>query len=278
MRVETAAEQLFFSTVRVATKRSVGTGFIVSHQWGDGNYAAFLVTNKHVIDGTSEGLLRLSQATAVDQRLEPALGRTIDWSVTGEAWRWTGHPAADVDVAVLGLGSLFKRMEDEGHRVFFRHIPTSIFPTEDQLEQLDAIETVTFVGYPNGMFDETNNLPIARQGTTATPPCVDYCGDPVFLIDASVFPGSSGSPVFVCNTGSWAGRHGVTIGSRLIFLGILASVFVQQQDGKIEAREVPTGGQSVVTFSQMIDLGVVFKAHTVKETILHALRAEGENV
>jgi hypothetical protein len=44
-------------------------------------------------------------------------------------------------------------------------------------------------------------LPISprffRRGMTATPPQLDYCGRPTFLIDASVFGGSSGSPVFL---------------------------------------------------------------------------------
>ncbi|MBE0611235.1 MAG: trypsin-like peptidase domain-containing protein [Dehalococcoidia bacterium] len=278
MRVETAAEQLFFSTVRIDTEKSVGTGFIVSHQWDDRNHAAFLVTNKHVVDGSAQGLLRLHQGEEIDGKLHPSLRKTFDWTITGEAWDWKGHPEQDIDVAVLGLGTLFNQLEKSGHQIFFRHIPTSIFPTQAALEELDAIEGVTFIGYPNGMFDEANNLPIARLGSTATPASVDYCGDPVFLIDASVFPGSSGSPVFICNVGSWAGRHGVTIGSRLIFLGILASVFVQHQDGKIRINKAVASGNSAATFSQMIDLGVVFKSRTVLDTILHALRLEGQAV
>ena len=40
-------------------------------------------------------------------------------------------------------------------------------------------------------------MPILRRGTTATPIALNFEGRPEFLIDAAVYPGSSGSPVFV---------------------------------------------------------------------------------
>lgn len=76
-----------------------------------------------------------------------------------------------------------------------------MIPNEEQIKQMDAIEPITFIGYPNGIWDSTNLLPVARRGTTASPIEVDFEGSPRFLIDASVFGGSSGSPVFILNQG-----------------------------------------------------------------------------
>lgn len=56
---------------------------------------------------------------------------------------------------------------------------------------------VTFIGYPNGLYEFTSLLPIVRQGYAATAMHIDHGGKPTFLIDAFVFPGSSGSPVFL---------------------------------------------------------------------------------
>ena len=55
MKVETLAEQLLFATLRVEANPNVGTGFIVNHEWTEGKTGTFLITNKHVVEGTKEG-------------------------------------------------------------------------------------------------------------------------------------------------------------------------------------------------------------------------------
>jgi len=142
---------------------------------------------------------------------------------------------------------------------------------------LDAVEEVIFVGYPNGIYDSVNNLPITRRGSTATPPSVDYEGKPIFLIDASVFQGSSGSPVLIYDNGSWLSRDGGLIsGIRLFLLGVLGSVFFRETDGTLSFEEIPAAVKPVVKTSQMIDLGIVYKSTTIIETIEQLLRKHGE--
>jgi len=56
------------------------------------------------------------------------------------------------------------------------------------------------IGYPNGLWDHVNNLPLIRRGITASHPGVDYQiegqnGPGVTVIDMACFPDSSGSPV-----------------------------------------------------------------------------------
>ena len=86
-------------------------------------------------------------------------------------------------------------------------------------------------------------------------------------MDASVFPGSSGSPVFLYNVGTFYRKDGTTVvGSRVLFLGVIASVFYREDTGRIEMITVPTSAVPVAVFQQMINLGVVFKARTVIET------------
>jgi hypothetical protein len=52
-------------------------------------------------------------------------------------------------------------------------------------------------------------------------------GEASFLIDAGVYPGSSGSPVFLFNQGSYSTNDGITIGSRLMFIGVISESFVR---------------------------------------------------
>ena len=65
-------------------------------------------------------------------------------------------------------------------------------------------------------------------------------------------------------------------GDRVLFLGVLASVFYREENGTIELREVPTDLQPHVRVQQMIDLGIVYKARTVQENIDCVLRQFGE--
>ena len=87
-------------------------------------------------------------------------------------------------------------LESSGRPVFFRFITSDLVPDQSTIDELAAVEEITFIGYPSGLYDEHNVTPLVRRGITATPAWNDFQGEPTFLIDAGVFPGSSGSPVF----------------------------------------------------------------------------------
>ena len=277
MRVETAAEQLMFSTMRIQTDTNIGTGAIVTHKWAGDKEGVFLVTNKHVVAGTTAGRLTfaLSQGDNSDQH--PRLGETHTVSFSDGAWEWTGHPSEKIDITVLPLGPALNLLSEHNISVYYRSIPTDSIPDEETLATFEVVEEVVFVGYPNGMFDPVHNLPIFRKGIIATHPSIDYGGEPRYLIDASVFPGSSGSPVFLHRAGPWREIDGRFRQARQFhFLGILGQVFWQSDDGQLSFEEVPAAMKAVVTTRQMIDLGVVHKAKCVIETIEHLLRQRGE--
>jgi len=118
-----------------------------------------------------------------------------------------------------------------------------------------------FLGYPNDIWDDVNNLPVTRRGITATPLAVDFRGRKQFLIDASGFPGSSGCPVFILKSGSyntWSG--GLVLGNKLAFLGIVSSVFYRREEGKIEMAEVPTAMVPVPVSHKNGRLGTCYKS------------------
>ena len=184
----------------------------------------------------------------------------------------------DVDIAVFPLNPIFKILEERGVTPFFSVVDAKLLPENSPFGDLNALERILFVGYPNGVYDAINNLPVIRSGITATPPVVDYEGRPRFLIDASVFPGSSGSPIFAYDRGAWlSGTSKWTVGSeRVVFLGVLASVLYRELDGSLEFRDIPTATQAVPVNKEMIDLGVAHKAVTVVETIEAEVRRLGQ--
>lgn len=277
MKVQSIAEQLFFNTVRIDTVSAngavgSGTGFLFSYKIGDQAYP-FVVTNKHVVNGMQSGALTFLQK----ENQTPRLGDGFRLSIDDWPNAWFGHPSPDIDIAVCPFAPLENHIKEQNNiDLFYRHVDSSTIPDEQVLKELDAIESVTFIGYPNGIWDSKNLLPVARRGTTATPINVDFEGKPLFLIDASVFGGSSGSPVFILNQGSWARKDGgLVTGSRLIFVGVIAAVYFRTHLNEIIPVPIPTQVQQMAQQQEMIDLGVVFKACTVVETIEAFLTTRG---
>lgn len=269
MQVNTIAEQLFFTTVRIDTITTngiegSGTGFFFSYKRAEQTFL-FIVTNKHVVMDMREGRLCFLQG----KNSLPTLGSGFRLGINDWIEAWFGHPSSDIDIAICPLAPLETNIKNEyGVDLFYRCISNDMIPTSQQIAELDALEPVTFIGYPNGIWDSKNLLPVARKGVTASPIEVDFEGTPRFLIDASVFGGSSGSPVFILNHGSWADKKdGMVIGSRFHFVGVISSVFVRKKWNEIVAIPIPTLNKHIFQNEEMIDLGIVLKARIVIETI-----------
>lgn len=275
MQVKTIAEQLFFTTVRIDTVTKAGlagsgTGFFFAHKAGGQDYG-FVVTNKHVVMGMREGALSFLQR----RDMLPTLGNGFRLGIQDWEQAWFGHPSPEVDIAICPFAPLETHIKQQYNvDLFYRYVMSDTIPTPQQVAELDAVESVTFIGYPNGVWDSKNMLPVARRGTTASPIEVDFENTPRFLIDASVFGGSSGSPVFILNQGAFATKDGGTaIGLRFYFVGVIAAVFFRTHLNQIVPVPIPTQVQPMAQQQEMIDLGIVFKARTVVETIEAFLKA-----
>jgi hypothetical protein len=180
-----------------------------------------------------------------------------------------------VDIAIMPMEEVLKPIEEQGGQVYWSNVSSKSLPTRDNWNRMTATWEVIFIGYPNGWFDSVNLTPIIRTGTAASPPAVDYDGKPIFIIDASVFPGSSGSPVFIRGAGPIVleEREGdIYMGNIPLFLGVIAKVGVRQEQGRIDFVSVPTGYEPVPVVQQMIDLGIVYKSSTVVEAVEDFLR------
>lgn len=277
MKVLSVAEQLLFTTVRVETyddknNAYTGTSFIFGYRTGKDEQILFLVTNKHVIKGKQKGILNFIQA----QNGQPLLGTCYPLEITEFESAWYGHPSEKVDVAIAYFKPIVDCFADKGIDIYFRSVISDLVPSNDILNELDAIEEVLIIGYPYGIWDRKNLLPIVRRGITATPISVDFQGEKQFLIDASVFPGSSGSPVFLYNVGTYTKKTGDTVvENRLLFLGIVAEVFYRIEPSEIRVLSVPTVDVPVALSKQMIDLGIVFQATTIIEAIELYIKERG---
>jgi len=276
MEVSSITEQLLFTTVRLEIQDAlgnsgIGTSFILNYT-SQGKLYPFLVTNKHVISGAKIGRLTFIQMSDG----KPLLGISYTLDISDFEQIWYGHPDSEIDIAVTPFASIVGHITKDGVDIFYRGVGNDIIPSEETLKQLDALEEVVFIGYPSGIWDTKNLLPVMRKGITATPIAVDFQGKSQFLIDASVFPGSSGSPVFLYNIGMYAQKSGGTVvGSRLLFLGIVAEVFYQQETNEIQIPYSATAKKPVAKSRQMIDLGIVYRASAIVEVIKSCLLEKG---
>jgi hypothetical protein len=158
--------------------------------------------------------------------LEPDRSRRL--RVELDSATLAAHTSSELDLAVIPIGPALNQLEAAGRPAFFRSVSPDLIPTAEAREQLAALEEIVFIGYPSGIRDEKNASPLIRRGITSTPVWNDYEGKPTFLIDAGVFPGSSGSPVFILNQGGYVTKNGVSLGNRLLFLGVISQTMIRK--------------------------------------------------
>lgn len=185
-------------------------------------------------------------------------GRKQEFNIQGVDQVVKGHPNPDVDIAVMDCTEIFIAMED---KLYYKYVDYSMLAEFNEPE-LSVAENVYFVGYPDGRYDMSNNLPLIRTGMIASHPEYDFNGKPEFVIDAQVFPGSSGSPVYIDLTYENFKNGQIIVGQKkLKLLGIVAMTMIRNN----ELQAVPTGTNFVT--QEVLGLGIVFKATAIKELV-----------
>jgi S1-C subfamily serine protease len=265
MEINSITKKLLFNTIRVDTvlddgSEGSGTAFVVSHAHARGTYT-FIVTNRHLVDGVRRGGLVFTQK----QNGQPAFGHRFQLNIEDFPHAWFMHPDPQVDLAIIPMRPLEQAARDQGVELYYHVIDSRLAPDAATTRALDALEEILFVGYPSGVWDQVNLMPILRRGTTATPMALDFEGRAEFLIDAAVYPGSSGSPVFVYQPDTQ--RPGQSAGKKFLFAGVVAAVFFREEANHLVPMPVPANNHGMVMGSEMIDLGLVIKSQAVIEVI-----------
>jgi len=175
--------------------------------------------------------------------------------------RWTPHPDPNVDLCVMPIAPLIQVAKSKGLKFFFSSMDKTLIPSTSDIEDMIGLEAVTMVGYPNGLWDSANNLPIFRRGVLASDYKYNWNGKKEFLIDAACFPGSSGSPVMLFDIGSFQSRKGTSIGSsRIKLLGILYAGPQYTISGEVHVVMVPTQQKAIALAEIPNNLGIIIKA------------------
>ena len=231
-----ASEQLEHCTVIIRCLdakgiSSSGTGFVFGLFPQNDQSVPVVVTNKHVVADNARGYIRLTLRTADGN---PDYGKFVDIDIPNFANAWIPHPDPQVDLVVFPCGPMLDSLAKSGKQTFVVSLDPRLVPTIGELRDLTPLEELLIVGYPDGIFDAKNNVPVFRRGITATPAYLEFDGRKEFLVDAAIYPGSSGSPVFLYNQGAWTDRRGhLQIGGRVKLLGIIYAVALHDANGEI---------------------------------------------
>lgn len=256
------AELLAHSTVRIECDVpdgiGTGTGFFYSLDKNGDQHVPVIATNRHVVAGSTKGRFLL---TLQDVMGGPSVGTHQVFELDAFEQRWFPHPDPNVDLCVMPIGPLLREAEKRNQKFFCVTFDKEFLPSADEIENMIGLENITMVGYPNGLWDSKNNLPIFRRGMLATDYKHDWNGKKEFLIDAACFPGSSGSPVMLFDVAGYQTRKGTFIGSsRIKLLGVLYAGPQHTVKGEVKVVLVPTQQKAVAIAGIPNNLGIVIKA------------------
>lgn len=246
-------QQLVMNTLRLETESAVGTGFVFSFDIS-GNFLPVLVTNRHVIKGRKKLTLTIPYLKS-DEKEEIQNSTFIIKNLEETV---IFHPEDSVDLAIIPIADLWEQIINVIQtRPWVINIDEELLPTDEEIKKIKTVEDVLVVGYPRGLWDHVNNRPLVRKGITATDYKLDFQGKPEFIIDCAIFPGSSGSPVFLASEGMVSDGYGGYIfynSPQVKLLGINSSVYLYWADGKLVETSTNT------TTGVPMGLGIVIKS------------------
>lgn len=264
-----------FSTIKIETLTEVtinnkkqtfsgtGTGFFFEFKTVKG-FVPAIITNKHVIKGATKGILYFKSQLLKDSLIDSYKIEKV--TIPNFSNLCISHPDTSVDLAIIPIAPILRQYESKGINLLMASYNESDIPTDSSIRSLSAIEEIFMIGYPFGLRDISNDMPIVRKGITATPAYLNYNGQPEFLCDLPVYPGSSGSPIIIFNNGSYTSKNGLAFGSRLLLLGINYATYNKNYEGKI----VPKFSYNIedsmkVNVPIPYNIGIIIKAKKILE-------------
>ncbi|MEE9457348.1 MAG: serine protease [bacterium] len=191
--VDTPTHEVLAVPVRITTSEAgveTGRGSGFFYHIGD---KLFVITNRHIV--ISEERDSFPDTIFLNLHVDPKdLTKNEEYVLKlydGEGKAiWLEHPVygarADVVAVPIEYNDIKSRFVIKAFSPD-NHIPKDVF--------VPIGADVLVLGYPLGIYDTVNNLPIARNAVIASAYDIPFEGAPYFLIDSWLHVGSSGSPV-----------------------------------------------------------------------------------
>ncbi len=249
-----------------------GTGFLLFRNVGISKGNVYLVTNRHVLppEGAAKEIqlrviVRQDDGTPrIDQINIPIVGPDGKYLPTVRLHKDPATDVAAVNIGPTAFGSKFQVLVEAV--MTGRYLNASMLLTTDHFQEagVGLGSQVYILGYPAAIFDPRNVMPVLRVGVISTDPQTGFNFNEElrrtmnfpehmngFLIDANVYPGSSGSLVMMvpenCSAKPNDGKRPPSI------LGIVSG-------------SIPIFDASLRSYER-IGLGMVYSADTIKEVL-----------
>lgn len=185
------ASGMMRGTFKIAdtSNKVLGTAFIVGRpaKSAPGKCYPVLVTAAHVLDSIKgeEAILSCRIKSGDTFKRKPVKIRIRE----GKMILWKKHPKADVAVMYFAI--------PEGADRYVIGPGTFITDAAITKYEVHPGDRLFALGYPFGVEANAAGFPILRSGVVASYPVTRSGGGDTFLYDFEVFPGNSGSPVFL---------------------------------------------------------------------------------
>jgi hypothetical protein len=248
-----------------------GTGFILLDGVGIAKGRIYLITNRHILP--PEGAAKEIQIRVVATQNDGVTKiEEISVPIVGSNGKYLPsvrvHPDPATDVAAVNIGTAAFSSK---FQLLIKALTTGkylnssmLLPTRQMDSESIGVGTQVYIlGYPAAIFDPRNVSPVLRVGVISTDPQDGFSfneelrrnvGFPEhingFLLDANIYPGSSGSLVVLAPESCGCGDKAP---GRAYILGIVSG-------------SIPIFDASLHAYSR-IGLGMVYSADTIKEVL-----------
>jgi len=210
-----------------------------------------LITAKHVVKDGETGEFKDGKMLAFfNSKDENIKSRPVDKAKQELNANWIFHKNPEVDVAIIPFA-----IDENDDDVLV--IPDNLFLLSNNIFELYDI---FFLSYQPGIESTRKISPIFRSGIVSI-----INNNKTFYIDASAFPGNSGSPVFTKPSPITFNKNGIAIGGDQIggkFIGIIGE-YVPYREVAISAQT----GRPRVIFEENTGLSKVWSIDFINEII-----------
>ena len=249
----------FFYEVLAAEDPKIKKGYYYWREVKD----TWIVSNRHVFLPKIEGKESIPDLITFYMRKNVDGG--LQWDIftlkrEDIKQRLKLHADPTFDIAILRIGDLSpKRIQ--GQNNWWSAVSLDCLPHNCNIP-VQVADDVIIIGYPRGFYDTHNLFPIVKSGIIASGWGLHFQNKPVFLIDAKLFPGSSGSVVLSKPTYSIV-TDGPIAGSKeaqFAFLGVYS--------GEPYLHEEPIDLDDItITRKYSFNLGTVWYAELVVDIV-----------
>jgi hypothetical protein len=235
----------------------------------------WLVTNRHVLVPEFAG--KEVFPTSFTFNMRRIDGNNLQWepiTLSREELlkRAKFHPDPTVDVCIVNvLDLLTDKLKDKAlqsqkpgentiNLMPWHGVSKDDFAGSNKIT-VEAGDDVLVIGYPHGFYDQVNLFPIIKAGIIASKWGVGFKGQRFFLVDAKLFPNSSGSIVVSKPTNFVISGDQIfsSQNKRFAFLGIYA--------GEYSVEENKNPKEPNITNKISVNLGIVWYADVIEEVI-----------